>query len=41
MDAEGQAVAGGGDVGQHLVKRVPPVAQHVQHRAEDFALKGG
>ena len=37
MHAEGQAVAGGGEVGQQLVQPVAAVAQHVQHRAEHLA----
>ena len=41
MDAQGQAVAGGVDVGHHLVELAGLVAQHVQNRAEDFAFKLG
>jgi hypothetical protein len=41
VQAEGQAIAGGVDVVDQPVEIVALVADHVQDRAEDFALEVG
>ena len=39
VHAKGQAIAGGVQRIEHLAQLVAAVAQHMQHRAEDFALQ--